>query len=184
MRLAAAFAMFAAPAAAEPVVLASLASDLNGDGRAELAVLVGESDMTLAIFEQKEDYGPLLLAAQGPAIAWMGSLNEPPVLEVTPSGSLRVQSSNWGIGRHKWEMSLTIAFRRDAYRVAGVTFGEVDTLTPDSARQCDVNLLTGKGRITAMGGGETGTEIASALDAIPIQDWPENGVQLACGPDW
>lgn len=174
----------AAPALADPAVMGSLAGDLDGDGRAELAVLIGESDLSLAIFTQPVAHGPMRLAAEGPGLAWMGSLAEPPSMEITPSGSLRVTSSNWGIGRNKWEMTLTIAHRDGAYRMAGVTFNEIDTLDLDAGRGCDVNLLSGKGLLTFTAEGRPDRQIRAGLGPVPISQWTPDSIALACGPDW
>lgn len=174
----------AGPVSAEPAVITSLAADLNGDTRPELAVLIGESDVALAIFGQDEDFGPVRLLAESPAIAWIGSRHEPPRLDATAAGSLQVTSSNWGVGRHKWEMTVTVAYRDDAFRIAGVTFAEVDTLVENSARQCDVNLLSGRGVISAGGEDDTQTQISAGLPAVAIEAWTPDSIARACGPDW
>ena len=175
--------LVAAQAQADPLVMETLAADLDEDGRKELAVLVGESDISLAIFGQTEDYGPMRLVAEGPGLAWMGSLNEPPRMEITEAGSLRVTSSNWGIGRNKWEMDVIVAWRSGAFRVAGIRFVEVDTLELESGRSCDVNLLTGRGILTSNREDAPDIAVRAVIGAVPIEDWPENGIAQACGPD-
>lgn len=170
----------ATPLCADPAVVAQLSQDLDGDGLAELALVIGESDLSLAIFGQTEANGPVALRAEGPTLGWMGSLNEPPRLAVTPQGSLQVTSSNWGIGRHKWEMTLTIAHREGQYRVAGLTFGEVDTLQEYSTFSCDANLLTGDVILSGPGEDLTERRDKTIVPALPISEWTPDLVRAVC----
>ena len=178
---AALLALSATPAWAEPRVVASVAGDFDGNGRADLAVLLGDNTVALAIFEEIEAYGGLRLVAEGPDIAWMGSLNEPPRIEVTEAGSLRVTSSNFGIGRNKWEMALTIAYRRDAYRVAGITFVEVDTLDLENLQlRCDLNLLTGRGTLSGPKENQPERPVEVKAEAVPIEAFEADMVGQLC----
>jgi len=163
--------LLAGPAAAQEAV-AELDADLTGDGRMEHAALLDTDRIALQI----HDAGGRLMA-QSEAIVWRGQPNEGPHLEVNARGSLIVRSSNWGIGRNKWEMAVTVAFRRGRFVVAGLTFGEVDTFAPDDAMSCDVNLLTGRGVIT-----RHGQEKAVRIDtpAPPVESWGEEDVLRIC----
>ncbi len=79
-------------------------------------------------------------------IVWRGGMyGQEPWLEATEHGSLKIYSENSAIGRDRWEKVLTIAYRNNEFRIAGYTFSYYDTLDPDAAGRCDVNLLTGKG---------------------------------------
>jgi len=79
-------------------------------------------------------------------IVWRGGMyGQEPWLEVNEHGSLKIYSENSAIGRDRWEQILTIAYRGGEFLIAGYTFSYYDTLDPDAAGQCDVNLLTGKG---------------------------------------
>ena len=184
MRLALAASVIGSAAMAEPALYGSVAADLNGDELTDLAVLVGESDLSLAIFGQEEEYGPMFVLGEAPALAWLGSLNEPPRMEATPGGSLRVTSSNWGIGRNKWEMTLTIAYRRDAFRIAGLTYQEVDTLDLAAGFSCDINLLSGRGNVMGAGENAREQEIRVEMDAPSIEEWDHAMITEICpGPD-
>lgn len=175
-----ALALGATPVLADPAVMAQLTHDLDGDGLAELALVIGESDLSLAIFGQSEAHGAVSLMAEGPTLGWMGSLNEPPRLAVTPQGSLQVTSSNWGVGRHKWEMTLTVAYRDGQYRVAGLTFGEVDTLVEYSSFSCDANLLTGDVILTGPGEDMTERRDLTNVPAMAIADWTPDLIRAIC----
>jgi hypothetical protein len=87
-----------------------------------------------------------------------------PWLEASEHGSLKLYSENSAIGRERWEQILTIAYRRGAFMVAGYTYTYYDTLDPDAAGQCDVNLLTGKGV-------HNGTSFKTTLPAMGVSDW-------------
>ena len=170
----------AAPATAQPYVHASLSADLTGDGRPELAVVVGERDLALAIWSENPDTYRMELLAHAPALGWT-QMNEDARLEATQAGSLTVTMSNWGIGRNKWEETLTIAWRDGAFRVAGVTHGEIDTLDPeDGARTCDINLLTGRGLSNFPDGGPERDRIVTG-PAPRIEDWTPERIGEICG---
>lgn len=171
----------AAQAWAEPRVVTSLAGDFDQNGRPDLALLLGDNTVSLAIFEETEEYGGLRLVAEGPDIAWMGSLHEPPRIEVTEAGSLLVTSSNFGVGRNKWEMALTIAYRKDAYRVAGITFVEVDTLDLENLQfRCDLNLLTGQGTLSGPKEDQPERPVRVTAEAVPIETFAADMVGTLC----
>ena len=172
--------LLAAPASAQPFVHASLSADLDGDGRPELAVVVGERDIGLGIWaEDPETYRTELLA-YGPAMGWT-QMGEDARLELTDAGSLRLTTSNYGIGRNKWEQVLTIAWRDGAFRVAGLTHSAFDSLDPEGGgRFCDLNLLTGNGASNYPHGGADHPVRVDA-PAPRIEDWhPEQFTRL-CG---
>jgi len=178
VRLTAALLLVCGTAAAEPFVHASLAADLTGDGTAELAVVIGGPQIALAIWSQDHKTHAHQLISHGPAIGWT-QLNEDARLEVTPSGSLTVTTSNYGIGRNKWEQTLTIAWREGAFRVAGLTHSAFDSLDPEGGGcLCDVNLLTGKGVTTYPRGGAE-RAVTRPPGAPRIEDWtPEMMTQI------
>ena len=165
----------------EPRVIATLTGDFDENGRADVAVLIGESRVTLAIFEETAPDGGFGLAAEGPDIAWMGSLAEAPRIALTEGGSIAVTSSNFGIGRHKWEMVLTIAHRSGAYRVAGITYVSFDTLAPEtSPLRCDLNLLTGAGTITGPGDANPERAVKVAEPAVAIEAFSADRIVPLC----
>ena len=150
--------------------LATVTADLNNDGVADRAVLFRagkEMDGALAIFDRGD---PDRLALFAPAIAWVGGLGQQPDLGVSPRGSLLVKSMNDSVGRERWFQTVTIAYRKGRYLLAGITYDWYDTLDPANTGTCDLNLLTGKGTLQK---GETGpaTALRVSLRAMPPEDW-------------
>ncbi|MDJ0827918.1 MAG: hypothetical protein QNJ16_20725 [Rhodobacter sp.] len=122
-----------------------VASDLNGDGRAERFALIDTGDGAADLQIENTGWGNGVIYAE--RIAWVGGIGQRPELSLAPNGSVRLTSMNEAIGRRRWELSLTIAHRNDAYTVAGVTFRWRDTIDNTDAGVCDVNLLTGRGTL-------------------------------------
>lgn len=150
-------------ASAEPTL--EIRSDLDGDGTAEVFALVGDEDgdADLLITTPK---GQIL----APDIAWKGGMfGQEPDLSLAPNGSLRLTSRNDSIGRNRWELILTIAYRKDAYRVAGFTYSWRDTLDLDAYGICDVNLLNGRGFLTV--GNADPKPVRTPLRAPTVTDW-------------
>lgn len=133
--------------AASAEMQTKVVTDLNGNGTLEVYELLvdAESIVTLKITEN----GAETIEAED--IAWKGGLyGQEPVLELASNGSVRVVSQNEGCCRHRWRQTLTLAYRQDAIRVAGLTYQWRDTLDLEAYGTCDVNLLTGKG-VTELG---------------------------------
>ncbi len=128
---------------AEPVW--QVQSDLNNDGNAESFTLyeMPEHQINLRITEN----GETLLEVED--FVWQGGLfGQIPELEVAANGSVQVISMNEGCCRHRWSQTVTIAYRKGAYRVAGITYIWRDTLDLEDWGICDVNLLNGRGTLT------------------------------------
>ena len=122
-------------------------ADLNGNGVPEQFELLvdGENIVTLQITEEGSE--PI----KAVDIAWKGGLfGQEPGLEVAPNGSVQFISQNEGCCRHRWRQTLTLAYRQDSVRVAGMTYQWRDTLDVEVYGVCDVNYLTGKG-VTELG---------------------------------
>lgn len=154
----------AAPALAEMQM--SLVTDLNGNGTPErYELLVDEENIvTLQIIEN----GAATIEAVD--IAWRGGLyGQEPELELAPNGSVRIISQNEGCCRHRWRQTLTLAYRQDAIRVAGLTYQWRDSLDIEAYGMCDVNLLTGRAVV------ENGEKPAKRFRVLPfaplVSDW-------------
>ncbi len=119
--------LLAAPAVAEPLAV-PVRSDLNGDGRAEMFTLLDTGDGTADLQIENTGWGNGVIYAED--IAWVGGIGQRPELALAPNGSVQVISMNESIGRDRWELTLTIAYRQEAYRVAGFTFRWRETLDP------------------------------------------------------
>ena len=122
----------------------TLASDLNGDGAPEQFRLTDFQNDGIVDLEIISSNGNVTIAKD---IAWRGGIGQEPTLALAPNGSLLVISMNESIGRNRWRQTLTIAYRKNAYRVAGFTYEWYDTLDPEDYGSCDLNLLSGSGNL-------------------------------------
>ncbi len=55
---------------------------------------------------------------------------------------------NESIGRDRWHQTLTVAWRGNAFVLAGYTYEWYDTLNVSENGKCDANLLNGKGEMS------------------------------------
>ncbi|WJY21450.1 hypothetical protein QTA57_17125 [Fontisubflavum oceani] len=156
-------------------------SDLNGCE--SVILLTSETDpdaADLVIYPDRrtgDATGPLLLAR---AVAFNGSMwGTSPSLAQADNGSLLVHSEQSGIGRAPWFQTLTIAWRDDAFVVAGFSYATYDRLTARDFH-CDLNILTGdythELRIPEPGGDGDRDEVIADQGRgpgahIPLTDW-------------
>ncbi|MEM9268343.1 MAG: hypothetical protein AAGA78_05335 [Pseudomonadota bacterium] len=166
----------AAPVYAEPRVIAELAADITGDGVMDLALLVGEARADLLILKGAQD-GSFETPVHLTGIGFSSGVAEGPRLGVNPVGSLTLTSSNFGIGRHKWEQTVTIAYRDGSFRLAGLTYNAFDSLDLDVWRRCDLNLLTGRGTVETVEGEQVWTGIPQTR---PLSDWDADELWALC----
>jgi hypothetical protein len=113
-------------------------------------------------------------AAHAKEIVWSGGIGQEASLEVAENGWLKVKSQNSSIGRDRWEQTLTVVYRKGAFRVAGYTHSYYDTLNPEAAGTCDVNLLTGRGT-------HKGKTFKTVLQALPVSEWAQDTGPDECG---
>ncbi len=165
MRFILAFAAFATAAQAE-IVGESVSLDLDKDGTAETFWLENNGDGTVNLRARDTGYGDFTVED----IAWIGGPGQIPILGQSPAGSLTVTAMNIGIGRNRWESMITIAYRRDRYRVVGLSYGFYDSLDLDSNGTCDLNLLTGRGVVVE---NEVQRDITAPIPALPVFAWTE-----------
>jgi hypothetical protein len=137
---------------------------VDGDIYSYKAVLVDTEDgADLYIFTDSGDGWQQAVHARD--IAWRGGMyGQAPWLDETQSGSLKLYSENSSIGRGRWEQILTIAYRDGTFKVAGYTYSYYDTLDPDAAGECDINLLTGKGK-------HNDKPFKTKFPAMNVSDW-------------
>ncbi|MDQ7070035.1 MAG: hypothetical protein Q9M48_04720 [Rhodobacterales bacterium] len=150
--------------------LSQVDADLNNDGIIDRAILLRlkeSEDASLIIWNGPDFVQP---AVSTDDIIWAGGLGQIPHLQLAENGSLQIVSMNISIGRDRWEQTLTIAYRKGRYLLAGFTYDWYDTLDLENSGSCDVNLFNGKGFLTL---GQAGREhkIRVALRAMPIADW-------------
>ncbi|CTQ54940.1 hypothetical protein LP7551_03479 [Roseibium album] len=138
---------------------------VDGDIYRYKAVLVdtNEGSDDLYIFTDAGDGWQQAVHVKG--IVWRGGMyGQEPWIEATQSGSLKLYSENSSIGRGRWEQILTIAYRDSEFKVAGYTYSYYDTLDPDAAGQCDINLLNGKGK-------HNDKSFKTKFPAMNVGDW-------------
>ncbi|MBN9670911.1 hypothetical protein [Roseibium aggregatum] len=137
---------------------------VDGDIFRYRAVLAdGEDGGDLYIFTDAGNGWQQAVYARG--LVWRGAMyGTEPWMEATEHGSLKIHSENSAIGRNRWEQVLTIAYRKNQFLVAGYTYSYYDTLDPNGAGQCDVNLLTGKGNLN-------GKTFKTSLPSLPVAEW-------------
>ncbi|MCR8724738.1 hypothetical protein [Frigidibacter sp. ROC022] len=157
--------LLAGPAWAGPIG-PMVSSDLNGDGKVERFSLIDSDGSVDLVIENTG--GGVVIAED---VAWMGGIGQQPELDVAANGSVRLTSMNEAIGRNRWHLTLTIAYRRNAYMVAGVTYAWYDTLDLDAGGSCDLNLLTGKGILDVKSGRR---EVRTSLAPMPVTDWHDD----------
>jgi hypothetical protein len=165
-------------------IIAMASGDWDKDGTQDLVVVAtaGEDsgeDSGLYIYLDKPDEGQLTLALSLPNTVW-GSppimAGQQPELAALANGSFTLTTKNESIGRDRWRQSLTIAYRNFDFIVAGYTFSSYDTLNPDGGSECDLNVLTGKGKA---GHGA----VAGAAQFVLLKDWKDEIARKICGLD-
>ncbi|MEJ5219513.1 hypothetical protein WG622_14750 [Cognatishimia sp. D5M38] len=148
---------------AEPV--SEVSSDLDGDGSAEIFRLTGQEDGDADLVIDTDRWQLIIKD-----FVWHGAgFGQEASLALAPNGSVQVMSMNESIGRNRWRLTLTIAYRDQAYRVAGYTFTWYDTLDLENSGNCDVNLLSGKGLLAL--GDKDPEPIRVTWGAVKITDW-------------
>ncbi|NTI21839.1 hypothetical protein G6M87_08110 [Rhizobium rhizogenes] len=160
--------------------------DWNKDGKPDLALLVApapddqaDSSIGIYIYLRDGEHSLLRLAAAAPNKVWGstepdGIFGQEPSMKALPNGSLAVTSQNDAIGRDRWEQTLTLALRNNAFVVAGYTYVYRDTLNPDGGYSCDYNVLTGKAT-------KGGKDLKTEGKTVKIEDWEDDLGQKGCG---
>lgn len=156
-------------------VLSAAVADWNDDGTMDRAILVDNGDAAADLFVYLSDGdNGLKLAAYAPGLVFSGSMAGTLAdLQLSPQGGLQVHSENGAVGRDRWDQVLTLAWRKDQFVVAGVTYGAVDTLDPTAGGNCDINLLTGKGT-------SNDKAVNGAPVTIPVAKWTDDSLPAAC----
>jgi hypothetical protein len=167
-------ALCAAPALAQDV-LGVVESDLDGSGSAEVFTLLDTGNGTADLQIDDTSWGTVFASD----IAWVGGIGQTPELGLADNGSVQLTSMNDAVGRSRWRLTLTIAYRNGDYRVAGYTYEWRDTLDLADNGVCDVNLLTGQGEVSRDGG--VVKSFSQSLPALPVTDWTD--MTLVSPPD-
>ncbi len=163
--------LLAGPALGQEV-LGVVKSDLDSSGAPEVFTLLDTGNGTADLQIDDTAMGTVFAAD----IAWVGGVGQMPSIALAENGSVQVMSMNDSVGRDRWTLILTIAYRNDAFRVAGYTYSWYDTLDLANHGVCDVNLLTGRGEVSLSGGPKK--RFTQSLPAIPVSDWTEMTIGL------
>ncbi|ACP24858.1 hypothetical protein NGR_c10720 [Sinorhizobium fredii NGR234] len=163
-------------------IVSAATGDWNEDDASDLVLLVSpaeDSDEDNAIYIYlTNDVGRLVLKSLVPDKVWgqFGLYGQAPFVHALPNGSMEITSHNDAIGRHRWEQTLTIAYRRSDFVVAGYTYSSYDTLDLDNTMKCDFNVSTGKGTANAK-------PIRAKGATVLLKDWSDEIGQKACGAE-
>ncbi len=173
-----------APASVPPQnVISAITGDFNDDGSFDRAVLVDNGDDATAnlIVYFYTDNG-FSLGGFSQSIVYNGGMaGSIPDLRLGKTGGLQVHSENIAVGRDHWEQTLSIAWRNKQLVVSGITATHNDTLDPNAGGGCDVNLLSGKGKTTAVVRGKNITKaLAVAAGGVPLGQWNDDRMPKAC----
>lgn len=123
--------------------------DFNGKpGVTATATLVkteGEDFGSIMITHQREYDVAHYVGAMADALFTLNpALPGYTTLSKNAAGSLLIQSDNDSTGRERWHRTLTVAYRKNEYKVIGFTYSSIDTAT-GKQDECDYNLNTLKG---------------------------------------
>ncbi len=163
-------------------ILSAASGDFNGDGRTDLVMLVANKDNdVINIHFFLRDKAHDLLRPDTVArdkiegnVSLDGSFGSDPSVEIMPNGSVAINSMNEGIGRSRWRERLTIAYRNSDFIVAGFTYDYYDTLDPEANGNCDLNVMTGKGK-------KNDTAFSAEARFIRVDDWLRDYGAEPCG---
>jgi hypothetical protein len=148
----------------------------NDDTREDRAILVenddgGGADLLIYLSDGHSMDSRVIHA---PDIAWVGGMaGQKPSLELRDNGSLVVVSENETIGRNRWRIELTIAYRNGEMLVGGFTMATRDSVDPEAASFCDINLFTGRGV-------RNGEAMTTALRASAVEQWNMDRIPEEC----
>ncbi|MCR6498581.1 hypothetical protein MUO32_06025 [Shinella sp. CPCC 101442] len=164
-------------------IVAMASGDWNKDGMADLAVIATPGDDSgddngLYVYLAKPEENRLTLALSLPNSVW-GNLTmygQEPEVAALANGSFTLTTKNDSVGRDRWRQSLTVAYRNFDFIVAGYTYSAYDTLNPDGGGECDLNVLTGKGK-------SSGRPVAGQAQFVLLKDWQDEIARSICGLD-
>ena len=164
-------------------IIAMASGDWNKDGTPDLAVVAtpgdgSDEDNGVYVYLAKPEENRLTLALAAPNSVW-GNLTmygQEPELTALANGSFTITTKNDAVRRDRWRQSLTVAYRNFDFIVAGYTYSSYDTLNPDGGAECDLNVLTGKGK-TSSG------PVSGQAQFVLLKDWKDGIARSICGLD-
>lgn len=164
-------------------IIAMASGDWNKDGTMDLAVVATPDDESgedngIYVYLAKPEENRLTLALAAPNSVWgnLTMFGQEPELAALANGSFTLTTKNDAVGRGRWRQSLTVAYRNFDFIVAGYTYSSYDTLDPNSGSECDLNVLTGKGK-------SNGGPVAGKAQFVLLKDWKDDIGRSICGLD-
>ncbi|WDZ77870.1 hypothetical protein PWG15_05025 [Ensifer adhaerens] len=161
-------------------IVSAATGDWDKDGDTDLALIIrpaeGSDEDNGVYLYLAGDSGALELKSAIPNKIWgqFDLVGQAPSIEALPNGSLVITSHNDAIGRDRWEQKVTVAYRNFEFVVAGYTHSSYDTLDPNNTSQCDLNVLTGKGKANDKA-------VVAKGELVLLKDWNDARGQKACG---
>ncbi len=164
-------------------IVAMASGDWNKDGAPDLAVIAtpgddGGDDNGIYVYLAKPEENRLTPVLTLPNAIW-GNLTmygQEPELAALANGSFTITTKNDAVGRDRWRQSLTIAYRNFDFIVAGYTYSSYDTLNPDGGAECDLNVLTGRGKTNS-------GPVSGQAQFVLLKDWQDGIARSICGLD-
>ena len=186
-------------ALAEPIesqkIITALTGDFNGDGAPDLAMIVetepGDA-MDIHFFLRDKEHNflkPAGIVHQQINGEWNdydqphyeGS-NIEPELSALPNGSIKLTMPGLIGAGERTNMTLTIAWRNDAFIVAGVAYDYFQFQTDKIASSCAYDVLTGKGK--SMKTQDDGSKVENTVSVegrvVPFAEWDAATAFSAC----
>lgn len=164
-------------------IIAMASGDWNKDGTMDLAVVATPDDESgedngIYVYLAKPEENRLTLAMAAPNSVWgnLTMFGQEPELAALANGSFTLTTKNNSVGRGRWRQSLTVAYRNFDFIVAGYTYSSYDTLDPNGGSECDLNVLTGKGK-------SSGQPVAGKAQFVLLKDWKDDIGRSICGLD-
>ena len=189
-----------ASALAEPIetqkIITALTGDFNGDGAADLAMIVETEpedfmDMHFFLRDKKHNFlKPAGIVHEQIYGEWNDydqphyeGANTRPELTALPNGSIKLSIPGIPMNGARTDQTLTIAWRNDAFIVAGFAYDYHDYMKDNVASDCDYNLLTGKGKSSKMQPDGTRLHRTVAVEGkvVPFATWDSGASVTDCG---
>ena len=189
-----------ASALAEPIesqkIITALTSDFNGDGAADLAMIVEtepEDDMDIHFFLRDKKYNflkPAGIVHEQIYGEW-NDYDQPhyegsgvePELSALPNGSIKLYLPGQIGPGERTDKTLTLAWRNDAFIVTSVAYVYYQFRTDIIASSCDYDVLTGKGK--SMKTQDDGSKVNGIVSVegrvVPFAEWDVATAFTACG---
>jgi hypothetical protein len=189
-----------AMAMAEPIetqkIITALTGDWNSDGAVDLVMIVETKpgdpmDMYFFLRDREANFlKPAGIVREQIYGEWNGydrpgyeASDTEPGLTALPNGSIKLHLPAMPVGSKRTNQTLTLAYRNDAFIVAGFAYDHHDYLEDNVASDCDYNVLSGKGKRskTLEDGTTAHATVSIEGKIIPFAEWDTGTGFAACG---